>query len=124
MKRVLIVFAMAIAALSLSLNAAQAKPMLSKEQAKALVASAKTAADHLQLAAYYNQQAEAFLAEADEHQQMLAGYKSNPMYAASKYKAATLDHCEYLVKSSRANAAKMKDLAALHEKMALQLKAK
>jgi len=55
---------------------------------------------------------------------MKAGYQSNPMYASSKFKAGTIDHCEYLVKSSVANAAKMKELAAMHEKMAGQLKAK
>lgn len=85
-------------ALSFSLHAAEPKTASKTKQAKALVASARTPADHLQLAAYYKQMSETFLAQSKEHEQMKVGYQKNPIYTSSKFKAGTIDHCEYFVK--------------------------
>lgn len=118
MKRITIAVTLLAAAFGLTMNAAEAKPMLSEKQAKALVASAKTPADHLRLAEHYRQMSEKFLASAKDHEEMKAGYERNPAYTGSKFKAGTIDHCEYFIKSSRENAQKMKELADMHEEMA------
>jgi len=44
--------------------------------------------------------------------------RRNPTYTSNKFKAGTIDHCEYFVKTFRANAKKMLELAVLHEDMA------
>lgn len=124
MKRILIALTLVIGTLGLSLNASEPKPVLTKKQAQDLVAHAKTAADHLKLAVYYKQASENFLAQSKYHEQMKASYQSNSVYSSSKFKANTLDHCDYFVKSFQEDAAKMKELAAMHEEMARQTEAK
>lgn len=121
MNRTMIVFALFLGTISLSLHAAESKTSLTPKQAKALVTSAKTAADHLQLAAYYTQMSENYLAQSKEHAQMKAAYEATPIYTSSKHKAGTIDHCEYFVKSFLDDAAKMKEMAATHQAMAQQL---
>jgi hypothetical protein len=118
MKRIIVAFALMTAAFGLTLNAAETKPMLSEKEAKTLVATAKTPADHLKLAGYYMQMSDNFLAEATNHEQMKAGYQTNSTYQSTKFKLGTLDHCDYFIKSSRESAQKMKELAAIHEEMA------
>ena len=118
MKRIVIAFALMTAAFGVTANAAETKPMLTEKEAKTLVATAKTPADHLRLAGYYVQMSEKFLAEAKNHEQMKAGYETNSTYQSTKFKLGTLDHCDYFIKSSREGAQKMKELAAMHEDMA------
>jgi len=124
MNRALIVLALLMGTLSLSLHAAEPKTALTAKQAKVLISSAKTAADHLQLAVYYGQMSDSYLAQSKDHEQMKAGYEATPIYTSSKYKAGTIDHCEYFVKSFRDNAARMKEMAAMHEALARQVEKK
>jgi hypothetical protein len=55
---------------------AYAQDTLSKTQLNALIATAKTPAEHQRIA--YQQEATRFLAQADEHKAMIAAYKANP----------------------------------------------
>ena len=118
MTRIFIVIALFASILGTALSAAETKSTLTEKEAKSLVASAKTPADHLKLAGYYRQMSDNFLAEAKNHEQMKAGYESNPAYTSNKFKAGTIDHCEYFVKTFRENAKKMQELAVIHEDMA------
>lgn len=91
---------------------------LSKDQLNALIASAKTPAEHERIAKYYQSQAQHYLALQKEHETMLAGYKSGPGLANNKNQASTTNHCSYLVQEFSALAAKSNELAESHERMA------
>lgn len=118
MTRIFILIALFASILGTTLNAADTKPMLTEKEAKALVASAKTPSDHLKLAGHYRQMSDKFLAESKNHEQMKAGYESNPIYTSNKFKTGTIDHCEYFVKTFREKAKMMLELAVLQEDMA------
>lgn len=97
----------------------QAKPQhLSKQQLSTLIASAKTPAEHERLAQYYRAQASDYLAEAKDHESMVAAYKANSSLSNEKNRASTIGHCEYFVKTFKELAVKSQELAALHEQMA------
>ena len=87
-----------------------------------LIANAKTPADHAKIAQYYRQEGRKLERQSKEHEEMSAGYKSNPMYASSKFASSTVDHCAYFVKTKREGAEKMNELAAMHEEMAKDAK--
>ena len=97
----------------------QAKPEhLSKQQLNTLIASAKTPAEHERLAQYYRAQASDYLAEAKDHESMVAAYKANSSLSNEKNRTSTIGHCEYFVKTFKELAVKSQELAALHEQMA------
>jgi hypothetical protein len=58
---------------------------LSKKQLKALIASAKTPADHEAIAAYYHAKAQHFWAKYQKEEAALAEYYRNPFRYSSKY---------------------------------------
>ena len=58
---------------------------LSKKQLKALIASAKTPADHEAIAAYYHAKAQHFWAKYRKEEAALAEYYRNPLRYSSKY---------------------------------------
>lgn len=91
---------------------------LSKQQLLSLVATAKTPAEHRRIAKYYETQANNYLAQAKEHQELAEAYKKNPIFSSSKYATGTIDHCDYFVKSFQEDAAKMRELAEMHKQMA------
>lgn len=100
--------------------AAQPRPAekLSKQQLLALIATAKTPAEHQRLAHYYAAKAQDYLAQSKEHEQMAEQYKKNPLISSSKWSTGTISHCEYFAKTFKDAAAKMQELAQLHEQMA------
>lgn len=96
----------------------QTTEKLSQQQLLSLIATAKTPAEHRRLAHYYDAKADDYLAQAKQHEEAAEAYKKNPMTSSSKFAAGTLNHCEYFAQSFKDNAAKMKELAEMHEDMA------
>ncbi len=90
---------------------------LSKQQLLSLIATAKTPAEHRRVAEYYHAKAQDYLAQANEHEQMVAAYKANPSLSTEKNRASTIGHCEYFVQTFKDLAAKSQELAQLHEQM-------
>jgi hypothetical protein len=91
---------------------------LTKQQLNTLIATAKTPADHERIAHYYQAKALDYLAQAKEHEEMIAAYKANPVLSNDKNQASTINHCEYFVTTFKALADNSQDLAAIHERMA------
>ena len=91
---------------------------LTKKRAKALEVSAKTAEDHLKLAAYYRQLAHHQREESSKQSDLAAYYARNPIYSSSKFRASTLDHSEYYAQKFQRDAQRSEDLAARHDVLA------
>lgn len=123
MRRILSVLALCIA-LTLVVSshaqpASQAKAgKMGKQQLLSLIATAKTPAEHRRIAEYYEAEAKSYLAQAKEHEDLAAAYKKNPITSSSKYATGTLNHCDYFAHSFKDDAAKMQELAEMHEQMA------
>jgi hypothetical protein len=79
--------------------------------------AANTPAEHARIAQGYRDQAQNYLAQAKEHEAMLAAYKTSPNMT-SKNQAATINHCEYFVAKFHEMATKSQELAQLHTEMA------
>lgn len=105
---------MTVSGLGLTANA---QDKLSKSQLNSLIATAKTPAEHQRIADYYQVQAKDYLAQADEHQGMIAAYKANP---STKHQASAVTHCENFVASFKEMAAKSQEMAKLHQQMAIE----
>ncbi len=115
----------ALAALVISsVSTAQAAESkhLSKKQVKTLVATAKSPADHLQLARYYSAEADRLEVEAKEHDELAEVYRKSATSQAAAMKNPmapnSAGHCEYFAKAVREAAKSARDLAAAHEQMA------
>jgi len=95
-------------------------PILTAKEAKALIASAKTAKEHLKLAKYFSQQAEDFEADAKDHDEMLEAYRKSQALGANAAPGGvgTIEHCDFLAKSDRDMARALREMAAAHEAMA------
>jgi hypothetical protein len=91
---------------------------LSQQQLLSLIATAKTPAEHRRLAHYYDDKAEDYLAQSAQHQKEADAYKMNPMTSSSKFATGTVNHCQFFAQSFKDDAAKMKELAQMHEDMA------
>ena len=110
--------------LSLSASGQTADKMLSKKALAALVATAKTAADHRKLAAHYRAAAAQHEAEAKEHTELAAKYKANPTGTEQKHPNApdTASHCLTYAEHCRKAAKLLSEMAAMHEEMAKSAK--
>ena len=82
------------------------------------IATAKTAADHEAIAAYYDKEAAEAQAKADSHAKMGEDYKK--LGGAATEKVHLEQHCESLSKSYAGAAKEAKALAAAHRVMAKQ----
>jgi hypothetical protein len=112
-------FAITVAAFGQTPSAQEVKPEhLSKQQLNTLIATANTPAEHERIAQYYRAKALDYLAQAKEHEAMVAAYKANSSLSTDKNQASTISHCEYFVTTFKALAENSQDLAALHEQMA------
>jgi hypothetical protein len=79
----LFAFIMTVAAFGQTTSAQQTKPQhFSKRQLNALIAEAKTPTEHQRIAQFYEAKAQDYLAQAKEHEQMVAAYKANPSLTA------------------------------------------
>lgn len=101
----------------------KASGALTKKQAQALAATAKTPADHMKLAAYFKLEADRLDAEAQEHEQLAQNYRLNPnMTGGGKTggntQSRTFEHCEAAAKALREAAKSTRELVAEHEQMA------
>ncbi len=113
-----LVLALTVAAFAQAAPSQQVTPEhLSKQQLNTLIATAQTPADHRRIAQYFQAKAQDYLAQAQEHEQMVEAYKANPSMAA-KSRAGTIEHCEYFVQHFKELAVKSQELAQLHEQMA------
>jgi hypothetical protein len=112
-------FAITVAAFGQTTSTPQSKPEhLSKQQLNTLIATANTQADHERIAQYYRAKAVDYLAQAKEHEAMVAAYKANSSMSTNKNRASTISHCEYFAKTFQALADNSQELATLHERMA------
>jgi hypothetical protein len=119
MKRIVLIL-IVILSLSFPTFAASKAPQdqLSKKQLVVLIAMARTAAEHEQIAAYYRAEAGRLLAESNDHARMAVAFRSNPATNNDKTVRGTVDHCAYLAKSLRQRSDKARLLAEEHERMA------
>jgi hypothetical protein len=112
-------FVMTVAALGQTPATPQSKPEhLTKQQLNTLIATAKTPTEHRRIAQYYQAKVLDYLAQAKEHEAMVAAYKANTSLSNEKDQASTISHCEYFVKTFKALADNSQELATLHERMA------
>jgi hypothetical protein len=97
-------------------------PVITAKEARALIGTATKAKDHLKLARYFNQEADQFEAEARDHDEMIEAYRKSTNSATGKTPGGvgTIEHCEFLAKSSREMAKALREMAAAHEEMAKQ----
>ena len=95
-------------------------PAMTAKEARTLVATARTAKEHLKLARYFNQQGDQYEAEARDHDEMIDAYRKNPTTRAEKTPGAvgTIVHCEFFAKSNREMAKTSREMAGAHEEMA------
>ena len=96
---------------------------LNEQQLLSLIATAKTPAEHMRLARYYEAKAQDYLAQSKEHAQMAEQYKKNPLTSSSKWATGTVGHCEYFAQTFKDAATKMQELAQMHEQMAKSIEA-
>ena len=105
------------------LMAAEADPTnmslkrLVKER-KALEATAEAPAQHKALAIEYRQLAQRQLAESNRHAEQAAWYARFPIYLSAKFRASTIDHCNYFADKYRNDAQWSEQMAARHEALA------
>jgi len=119
MKKVLIVLAGGLI-LSAAGFASEGSRPLSNKEAKQLIATASTPADHLRLAKYFELKAEKLEAEAREHADMARNYRAHPTASEMKRPGApdTAAHCERLSQHLAEAAQDARTLARDHEAMA------
>ena len=113
-----VVLAIALTAFAPSPATAQTHDALSKKQLHALIATARTTAEHERIASYYRAQAENYLAQSKEHARMAVDYKANSAINNSKFATQTVGHCEYFAKTLGEQSVKAEELAKMHEQMA------
>lgn len=102
--------------------AAQKSVKLSKQELKALIANAKTPADHEKLAAHYRAEAEHLKAEQEDHAEEAAAYFKDPSSHPVPKWPTMGQHCKDLAASYGMAAQKALSLADSHEKMAQEAK--
>lgn len=105
-------------------SAHSSSDILSKKQLAELVATAKTARDHLRLAKHYRAAAAKHEMEAQEHVELAAKYKANPNPSEVKMPGSpdTASHCLTYASHCRNAAKTMNEMAAMHEEMAKNVK--
>lgn len=91
---------------------------LSKKQLATLIATARTLAEHQRIADYYRALSDKLMAESSHHAAMAAEFRANPATNNHKSQYGTVNHCEYLAQSLKAQAEKAEALALQHEQMA------
>ena len=91
-----------------------AEIQLSKQEVKDLVANAKTPADHLKLAAWYNAEAANLEAEAQEHELSADANRGRgeTLGAKGPMNGRTAGHCDYFARTARETASNYRSLAA------------
>ena len=97
----------------------------SREAMESQIANATTPADHLALAAWYEQEAMASRQQAESHRRMIERYKIAPyaeFYKGTHASAGFVQQCQYLARQSERAAEADLALASLHRQMATNAK--
>ena len=113
-----LVFVMTLTVSGYAITTSQTPDHLSKKQLSALVATAKTPAEHERIANYYRVQANDDLVQSRYHAGMATQFKTNPVASNSKFSRQTVDHCAYLAQSLKDQSVKAENLARQHDEMA------
>jgi len=103
-----------------STSKARSSDLLTSSQVKALIASAKTPADHVKLQKHFLALAAKHEADAVEHAAEAQAYRKNPSFLDSKNPVGpgTAAHCDRFAELDREAAKEARDLASAHEHMA------
>ena len=98
--------------------------LLSKQELKTLISTAKTAQDHQRLAKHFSAKADELEAESTEHQAMAVQYKANPSGHEMKHpnSAQTASHCKFLADDLHKASQRARRMATDHQEMAKQSK--
>ena len=106
------------------IQAAAAAKAVTAKNLKQKIMSAKTAADHKAIAAYYLAEAAKAKVKITEHEEMLQAYKKAGFGTVSKTLSApgTIEHCNHLVKNYQDLAESLTMMAKEHEAMAASSK--
>jgi hypothetical protein len=115
-----------VLALSLALVGARASHALDADDLPNAIENAKTAADHVALAEYFETEAKSARTRAERHRKMSALYGNYPKPSGTKGNRASLGksmppHCDKLVADYEAAAAEYEAMAAAHRTMASEL---
>ena len=121
------IFSCSLLAASLTLVEPKTVSALDATDLPAAIENAKTAADHEAIAAYYDAEAKAASATAEEHRKMAAAYGKRPKVAGTKGSRPTVyrtirPHCEKLVASYEATAREYEAMATSHREAATAIK--
>ena len=104
----------------LAADKSKTSDLLTTKQVKALVANARTPADHIRLSKHFEALAATYEAEATGHADNGAAYRKNPIGMAGRPANAevTIAHCDRLAELSRESAKEARELASAHAQMA------
>jgi hypothetical protein len=91
---------------------------LTKKQLAALVAAAKTPAEHERIAAYYRAESERLAAEADQNADLAGKFLGNSATNNDKSARGTVFHCISVERNLRAKSVKARALAEEHQRIA------
>lgn len=97
-----------------------AKEQLSKHQLTTLTATAKTSAEHLRIASFFQSQSQDYLTQSKKHAREAEQSRSNPMRNNNKAVFSTVNHCEHFAQRLSDLAFKSQELAKQHEQMATE----
>ena len=114
----MLAFVFALTVSGFAASGSQADTHLSKKQLDTMIASARTPADHLKIAAYYRAESEKYFAESRAHADMAAAFAANPATNNAKRFNGTVSHCVSVEQSLKAKSIRAAALAEEHEKMA------
>jgi len=94
--------------------------VLSEKELRALIGTARSAADHLKLARHFAAIADRYDADAAEHEEMAKAYRARPTPSETKRPGApdTAAHCDRLAEFAKNSAREARALAAEHRAMA------
>lgn len=117
------VFALATSVAVSASQTGTSTDLLTAKQVTALVANAKTPADHTKLSKHFSALAAKYEADAAEHVALSAVYRKTPGAAETKRPGGpeTAVHCDRFAQLARNAAKEARDLAAAHKHMAATL---
>ena len=118
-----VVLAVLVVMSAVQAPAVQPKGELKPKEVLALVASAKTPADHMKLAHHYTAMAAKYESDAQEHEALAVEYAKSPALGESKHPMGpkSAEHCKFFAEYSHKAAKEMTEMAAEHEAMAKSL---
>jgi hypothetical protein len=122
LKAALLTAAVAVLAVFVSVPAGAKDKPLTKNEVKALIATAETKAEHERIAQYFDAEAAKYEAEAKEHSELAGVYQKSTPSAKIPGPSQTFNHCDSLSKSLQKAADDARALAAEHRHMAGEAK--